>query len=138
VKTKLLGLVEVAVCMLLIAVGTAWADESASGYAVYDEAAYTESVENSMKELDALYLKFCASCGADPAVARGPVGSDSSRGKGVQSFDDVFGSDQVHDARFLDPVAPAQLGGLPVAELARGVLVTVHAEVQAEVRTGSA
>lgn len=68
-KTKLLGLVEAAVCMLLIAAGAAWAEESATGYAVYDEDAYTEFVENSMHELDALYLKFCASCGVDPAEA---------------------------------------------------------------------
>lgn len=57
---------------------TAQADEKATGnavsdeitYAVYDEAAYTEYVENSMKKLDKLYLDFCASCGADASKSR--------------------------------------------------------------------
>jgi len=48
--------------------GPAGAQED-EGYAVYDEAAYTEFVESSMKELDALYLQFCDACGADPADA---------------------------------------------------------------------
>ena len=58
--------------------GTAQADENATGnttpdetaYAVYDEAAYTEYVENSLKKLDKLYLDFCASCGADASKSR--------------------------------------------------------------------
>ena len=37
---------------------------------IYDEAAYTEYVENTMKKLDALYLDFCATCGTDAAKAR--------------------------------------------------------------------
>ena len=59
-------------------IGTAQADEKATGdttpdetaYAVYDEAAYTEYVENSLKKLDALYLDYCASCGADASKSR--------------------------------------------------------------------
>jgi hypothetical protein len=39
------------------------------GYSVYDEAAYTEYVENTMKELDRLYLEFCATCGVDGSKA---------------------------------------------------------------------
>jgi hypothetical protein len=35
----------------------------------YDEAAYTDYVENTMKELDKLYLEFCAACGADATKA---------------------------------------------------------------------
>jgi hypothetical protein len=30
---------------------------------VYDESAYTEYVESSMKKLNKLYLQFCGSCG---------------------------------------------------------------------------
>jgi hypothetical protein len=41
----------------------------ATGYAVYSEAAYTDFVESTMKELDALYLQFCEACGADPTNA---------------------------------------------------------------------
>ena len=59
-------------------IGTAQADENATGnttpdetaYAVYDEAAYTEYVENSLQKLDKLYLDFCASCGADASKSR--------------------------------------------------------------------
>lgn len=39
------------------------------GYSVYDEAAYTEYVENSMKELDRLYLEFCGTCGIEGTKA---------------------------------------------------------------------
>ena len=52
----------------MVLAGPAVAQEG-EGYAVYDEAAYTEFVESSMKELDALYLQFCEACGADPADA---------------------------------------------------------------------
>ena len=37
---------------------------------IYDDAAYTEYVENTMKKLDALYLDFCATCGVDATKAR--------------------------------------------------------------------
>ena len=37
---------------------------------IYDEAAYTEYVENTMTKLDALYLDFCATCGVDATKAR--------------------------------------------------------------------
>jgi hypothetical protein len=37
---------------------------------IYDEAAYTEYVENTMKKLDALSLDFCATCGVDATKAR--------------------------------------------------------------------
>ncbi len=37
---------------------------------IYDDAAYTEYVENTMKKLDALYLDFCATCGTDATKAR--------------------------------------------------------------------
>jgi hypothetical protein len=38
--------------------------------AVYDEAAYTEYVENTMAKLDRLYLDFCDTCGVDAVKAR--------------------------------------------------------------------
>jgi len=44
------------------------ADEPAT-ISFYDEAAYTEYVENTMKELDQLYLEFCAACGAEASKA---------------------------------------------------------------------
>ena len=37
--------------------------------AVYDEAAYTEHVEKTMKKLDGLYLQFCGTCNVDAAKA---------------------------------------------------------------------
>ena len=43
------------------------ADEFA--YPVYDEAAYTEYVEDTMKRLDKLYLEFCYTCGVDASKA---------------------------------------------------------------------
>ena len=36
---------------------------------MYDEAAYTEFVENKMKELDGLYLRFCDNCGVEATEA---------------------------------------------------------------------
>ena len=43
------------------------ADKSESD--VYDESAYTEYVENTMKKLDKLYLDFCGTCNSDASVA---------------------------------------------------------------------
>ena len=36
---------------------------------VYDEAAYTQYVEDTMKKLDKLYLEFCAACDTDREAA---------------------------------------------------------------------
>lgn len=36
---------------------------------IYDEAAYTEYVHETMQKLDALYLDFCSTCGVDTAKA---------------------------------------------------------------------
>ena len=55
--------------LMLMNTATVQAAEETVGYPVYSEAAYTEFVENSMKELDALYLQFCAACGAKPEQA---------------------------------------------------------------------
>ena len=46
----------------------AHADDDAA-YGVYDEAAYTQYVEDAMKKLDKLYLDFCDTCGVDTAKA---------------------------------------------------------------------
>jgi hypothetical protein len=46
----------------------AHADDDAA-YGVYDEAAYTQYVEDAMKKLDKLYLDFCDTCGTDTATA---------------------------------------------------------------------
>ena len=46
------------------------AESTAAGIDVYDEAAYTEYVEQTMQKLDALYLDFCATCGVDASKSR--------------------------------------------------------------------
>lgn len=48
--------------------GTVLAEDSAA-IAVYDEAVYTEYVEQTMAKLDRLYLDFCDACGADASKA---------------------------------------------------------------------
>lgn len=47
----------------------AHAAEKSAQTAVYDEGAYTEYVENTMKKLDKLYLDFCGTCKSDASVA---------------------------------------------------------------------
>jgi hypothetical protein len=42
---------------------------SAQPSGVYDEAAYTEYVETTMKKLDTLYLDFCSTCNIDASKA---------------------------------------------------------------------
>ena len=54
--------------ILCLGVTNVAADEH-TGYSVYDEAAYTEYVENTMKKLDKLYLKFCSTCGVEGSEA---------------------------------------------------------------------
>ena len=46
------------------------ADTDDAVSAIYDDAAYTEYVENTMKKLDKLYLDFCDTCGVDATKAR--------------------------------------------------------------------
>ena len=48
---------------------SATAATKAGDIAVYDEVAYTEYVENTMKKLDSLYLQFCGTCNVDAAKA---------------------------------------------------------------------
>lgn len=54
--------------MLPLACNAQVADDD-MGAVMYDETAYTEFVENKMEELDALYLRFCDSCGVDATDA---------------------------------------------------------------------
>jgi len=69
-KVKSIILLALAAVLMVLAVPAgAQEDVGAAGYAVYSEGAYTDFVENSMKELDALYLQFCEACGADPTNA---------------------------------------------------------------------
>lgn len=55
-------LVALTFVMITISGQTVLAAEN-GGTPVYDESAYTEYVENTMKELDKLYLQFCGTCG---------------------------------------------------------------------------
>ena len=45
------------------------AAEVATDIDIYDETAYTEYVENTMKDLDRLYLEFCGTCGVEASSA---------------------------------------------------------------------
>ena len=47
----------------------AHAADKSKGISAYDESAYTEYVETTMKKLDKLYLDFCDSCNVDGAKA---------------------------------------------------------------------
>ena len=49
--------------------GTVVHADDEAGYGVYDEAAYTQYVEDAMTKLDKLYLDFCDTCGVDTATA---------------------------------------------------------------------
>lgn len=53
---------------MLSGAATVFADEP-TGISVYDESAYTDYVQNTMKELDKLYLQFCNTCGSQAAKA---------------------------------------------------------------------
>jgi hypothetical protein len=52
----------------LFGISPAVAEDSAS-MGVYDEASYTEYVEETMAKLDKLYLDFCDACGVDATKA---------------------------------------------------------------------
>jgi len=62
----------ISVLALIVMLGlgpAAQAAEEVPNAVMYDAAAYTAFVENKMKELDSLYLRFCDTCGAEPAEA---------------------------------------------------------------------
>jgi len=71
VKTKRIEFFRLLVSLFFLITSTAFAQvaDQPSGLSVYDESAYTEFVENKMKELDGLYLQFCETCGADATAA---------------------------------------------------------------------
>ena len=46
-----------------------FAAKEGGGTPVYDEAAYTKYVEDTMKKLDKLYLEFCATCDTEASKA---------------------------------------------------------------------
>jgi len=71
VKTCLIEILGLFAGLLFLTTATAFAGGSDEplGLSVYDESAYTEFVENKMKELDGLYLQFCDACGADASAA---------------------------------------------------------------------
>ena len=103
----------VMLALLLLTASGAQATEDAPGMTFYDESAYTEFVENKMKELDALYLQFCETCGSEPA--------DAIRAR-QQFLTSVRELMQHMNARFdaLDPKAGAALSPTET-------LVSVHA-----------
>jgi antitoxin component HigA of HigAB toxin-antitoxin module len=105
-------------CLLLVAaifclgVTNVTADEH-TGYSVYDEAAYTEYVENSMKELDRLYLEFCGTCGVEGAKAA----------KARQEFLTIVRDLMQHMNAKFDNLDPKMGGALSATE----TLVSIHA-----------
>jgi hypothetical protein len=58
-----------AIAWLALGATAVQAAEEPMGIPVYDEASYTAFVESKMKELDALYLQFCATCGVEAEQA---------------------------------------------------------------------
>lgn len=48
---------------------SSYAAAKSGDISVYDESAYTEYVEKTMKKLDSLYLQFCGTCNVDAAKA---------------------------------------------------------------------
>ena len=67
---KIITILSVVFLMTGTIYGTsAYAATKAGEVAVYDEAAYTEYVANTMKKLDSLYLQFCGTCNVDASKA---------------------------------------------------------------------
>ena len=87
--------------------------QKATEVSVYDEAAYNEYVENTMRKLDKLYLDFCATCGTDATKAR------MAKEEFLVTVRDLM---QHMNARF-DRLNPKQGDALSPTE----TLVTVHA-----------
>jgi hypothetical protein len=72
-RNRLINAVLLATAVLMsnaLLAATPEVEEAELTVAVYDEAAYTEYVENTMAKLDKLYLDFCGTCGVDAVKAR--------------------------------------------------------------------
>jgi hypothetical protein len=93
--------------------GTTQAADDTVGALMYDEAAYTEFVENKMQELDALYLRFCETCGVDP------VDSEKAKKEFLISVRELM---QYMNGRF-DALDPKKGAALSPTES----LVSIHA-----------
>lgn len=110
--SDVLGLLTVGILLMLCA--PLYAAEQTAGIAVYDEAAYTAYVEETMAELDQLYLNYCAARGKDAAAAA----------QAEQAF-----LEQVHElmhhmnAKF-DSLDPKKGAALSMTEM----LVSIHAQ----------
>jgi len=98
--------------MLPLACNAQAADDD-MGAVMYDETAYTEFVENKMEELDALYLRFCDSCGVDATDA------EKAKKEFLISVRELM---QHMNGRF-DALAPKKGAALSPAES----LVSIHA-----------
>ena len=98
--------------ILCLGVTNVAADEH-TGYSVYDEAAYTEYVENTMKKLDKLYLKFCSTCGVE--------GSEAAKAR--QEFLTVVRDLMQHMNEKFDNLDPKKGGALSSTE----TFVSIHA-----------
>jgi hypothetical protein len=68
-KRPIFAAVLTAIAWLALGATAVQAAEEPMGIPVYDEASYTAFVESKMKELDALYLQFCATCGVEAEQA---------------------------------------------------------------------
>jgi hypothetical protein len=72
-RNRLINAVLLATAVLMsnaLLAATPEVEEAELTVAVYDEAAYTEYVENTMAKLDKLYLDFCGTCGVDAVKTR--------------------------------------------------------------------
>ena len=90
----------------------AYASDKSGDISMYDESAYTEHVEKTMKKLDKLYLQFCGTCGVSGAKA------EKARREYFKTVRDLL---QQMNARFdsLDPKKGAALSGTET-------LVSIH------------
>lgn len=68
-KRPIFAAVLTAIAWLALGATAVQAAEEPMGIPVYDEASYSAFVESKMKELDALYLQFCATCGVEAEQA---------------------------------------------------------------------
>lgn len=103
-----------AVCAFGIAPAVAGEQPAAAATVdVYDEAAYTQYVEDTMKKLDKLYLEFCAACDTNREAAW----------HARQEFLTTVGELMKHMNSRFDSLDPKQGAALSPTE----TLVSIHA-----------